>query len=59
MIHRRRPEKLDGPGQSEQREKTDLAQVDAKLTEVDREDVVEETEGEALRKIKNTHPEHF
>ncbi len=33
MIHRRRPEKFDGPGQPEQREKTDLAQVDAELAE--------------------------
>ena len=59
VIDRRSPEELEGPGEAEQREHADLAQLHALLAEVHRKDLVEDAEGIAFREIEQADPEQL
>ena len=59
VVDRGRPEKLERPREAEEREHADLAQLDALLAEVHREDLVEDAERIPFREIEDAHPEQL
>ena len=59
VVDRRRPEELERPREAEQRQHADLAQLDALLAEVDREDLVEDAERDSLPEVEEADPEQL
>ena len=59
VVDRRRPQELQRPGEPEQADRADRAEVDALLAEPDREDLVEDAEREALREVEEPDPEEL